>query len=198
MAHFGFLQMGEFTVDHGSFDPTWHLCIQDVTPSLTTQAEIRYSTIHLKVSKTNPFGQGIDMIIGCSGSQVCGACATWNLIQSHWAKQVPPTALFFQLSGQSLSRDVMVGYIKGLLAKLGLNPSLYSGYSMCIRGATTATVAGLKDWEIKSLGCWKSNTYWMYIRETTDMKIDCTRRMAHTPASIPFNYSCLYPMKDNL
>ena len=66
----------------------------------------------------------------------------------------------------------MVGHIKGLLAKLGLNPSHYSGYSMHIGGATTVTTASLKDWEIKSLGYYKSNTYQSYIRETMDMKID--------------------------
>ena len=60
-----------------------------------------------------------------------------------------------------------------------------------------ATTAGLRDWEIKSLGCWKSNPYQTYIRETTDMKIKCARRMACAPASITFNYSWPYPVKDN-
>ena len=97
-----------------------------------------------------------------------------------------------------LSRDVMMGHIKGLLAKLGLNPSSYSRHSLHIGGATTATTAGLRDWEIKSLWCWKSNTYWMHIREMMDMKADCARRMAHTPASRAFNYSHPYPVKDKL
>ena len=183
MAHFSLLCTGEFTVDQEQFDPTHHLCIQDVTPSLTTQSELRYVTIHLKTSKTDPFRWGIDVIIGCSGTQVCGACTAWDLIQSHWVKQASPAAPFFQLSGQPLSRDVMVGHIKGLLAKLGLNPSSYSGHSLHIGGATTATPAGLRDWEIKSLGHWKSNTYQTYIREMMDMKADCARRMAHAPAS---------------
>ena len=177
MAHFGFLQMGEFMVDQDIFNPTWHLCVQDITPSFTAQAELQYITIHLKVSKTDPFVQGVDVIIGCSGTQVCGACSAWDLIQSHWAKQASPTVLFFQLSGQPLSRGMMVSCIKGILAKLGLNPSLFSGYSMNIGRVTMATVAGLRDWEIRSLGHWKSNTYQTYIRETTDMKINCARRM---------------------
>ena len=92
---------------------------------------------------------------------------------------------------------MMVGYIKGLLSKLGLNPLLYNGHTMCIRGATTATVAGLRDWEIKSLGCWKSNTYQTYIRETTDMKINSAKRMACALGSITFNCSQPYPDKGN-
>ena len=67
---------------------------------------------------------------------------------------------------------------KASLLKLGLNHSLYSGHSMCIWVTTMAGVAGLRDWEIKSLGCWKSSTYQTYIRETSDMKINCTKRMA--------------------
>ena len=175
-------------VDQEIFDPTWHLCVQDVTPSLTSQAELQYITIHLKVSKTDPFGQGVDVIIGCSGTQVCGACSAWDLIKSHWAKQASSTPPFFQLLGQPVSRSMMVSHIKGLLTKLGLNLSLYSQHGMCIWGAATAAMAVLMDWEIKSLGHWKSNTHWTYIRETTDMKINCASRMAHTPASITFNY----------
>ena len=184
-------------VDQETFDPAWHLCVQDVTPYLTAQGEFQYVTVHLKGSKTDPFAQGIGVIIGCSGTQVCRTCSAWDLIQSHHANQASSTMPFFQLSRQPLSRSMMVGHIKGLLAKLGLNPSLYSGHSMCIRGATMATMAGFRDWEIKSLGCWKSSTYQTYIRETTDMKINCAKRMACTPATITFNYSWSYPVKDN-
>ena len=35
MVHFSFLQMGKFKVDQEIFDPTQHLCVQDITPSLT-------------------------------------------------------------------------------------------------------------------------------------------------------------------
>ena len=91
---------------------------------------------------------------------------------------------------------VMVSHIKGLLTRLGLNPSLYSGHSLCIGGATTAAMAGLRDWEIKSLGCWKSNTYQTYIRERKDMKVNCARRIAHALASNTLNYNHPYQGKD--
>ena len=198
MAHFGLLWTGEFTVDQECFKPTHHLCIQDVLHTITIQSTLQYFTVHLKSSKTDSIGQGINVIIGCSGTQVCGACATWDLIQAHWANQASPTAPFFQLYGQPLPRTIMVGHIKGLLNRLGLNPSLYSRHSLCIGGATTAAMASLMDWEIKSLGCWKSNTYWTYIRETTDMKVNCVRRMAHALASNAFNYSHPYPVKDKV
>ena len=184
MAHFGLLWTDEFTVDQECFDLTCHLCVQDVLHNITTQSTLQYVTVHLKSSKTDPFGQGINVIIGCSGTQVCDACTVWDLIQVHWANWASPTAPFFQLYGQTLSRTVMVGHIKGLLTRLGLNPSLYNGHSLCIGGATTAAKASLRDWKIKSLGCWKSNTYQTYIREMTDMKVDCVRRMAHALACL--------------
>ena len=92
----------------------------------------------------------------------------------------------------------MVGHIKGLLAKLRLNPTFYSGHSLCTGGATTVATASLRDWEVRSLGYWRSNMYWRYIREMMDMKVDSTGRMSHAPASITFNYSHPYPVKDKL
>ena len=110
MAHFNLLWTDKFAVDQECFNPTWHLCIQDMTPNLTTQSELWYITIHLKISKTGPFGQGIDVIIGCSSTQICGACAMWDLIQSHQVKWASPTAPSFLLSGWLLSRHVTVGH----------------------------------------------------------------------------------------
>ena len=130
MAHFSFLWMAKFTVDHESFNSTWHLCVQDVTPSLTTQAEIQYITVHLKVSKTDPFGQGINVIIGCLGTQVCSACATWVLIQSHWANTSLPNGTIFPAICPATLQRCDGGSHQRLLAKLGLNPSCYSGHSM--------------------------------------------------------------------
>ena len=85
MAHFRLLWTGEFIVDQECFDPTCHLCVQDVSHSITTQSTLQHITIHLKSSKTDPFGQGINVIIGCSCIQVCGVCAAWDLIQAHQA-----------------------------------------------------------------------------------------------------------------
>ena len=106
-----------------------------------------------------------------------------------------PNSTFFQLYGQPLSRTIMVSHIKGLLTRLGLNPSLHSRHSLHIGGATMAATARLRDLEIKSMGCWKSNTYWTYIGEMMDMKVNCVR-MACAPPSNAFNYSHPYPAKD--
>ena len=185
MAHFGFLHAGKFTVDQEPFNPAWHLCVQDVTPHFNTPEELHYISIHLKVSKTDPFGWG-------------GWCDYWLLLASNFVGLVQlrisynhivptmllPVAPFFQLSGQLLMKNIVVGHIKGLRTTLGLNPSFYSRHPMHIEGATTAAVASLKDWEIKSMGCWKSSTYQTYIRETRDMKINCAKKMASAPASI--------------
>ena len=105
MAHFWLLQTGEFTVDQECFNPTCHLCVQDVLHNITTQSTLQYITVHMKSSKTDPFGQGINMVIGCSGTQVCGACSTWDLIQAHWANHASPTAPFFQIIEPTTLQD---------------------------------------------------------------------------------------------
>ena len=181
--------MNALTQHVTSASRTYHIMLQ---PKSTLQ----YVTVHLKSSKTDPFRQGINVIIGCFGTQVCDACAAWDLIQAHQADWACPAAPFFQLYGQPLFRTILVGHIRGLLTSLGLNPSLYSRHSLCMGGATTAAAASVRDWDIKLLGCWKSNTYQTYIRETTDMKVNCMRRMAHVQASNAFNYSHPYPVKD--
>ena len=102
MANFRLLWTGEFTVGQECFDPTCHLCVQDILYNITTQWILQYITVHLKSSKTDPFRQGINVITGCSSTQVCGVSTVWDLIQAHWANQASPTAPFFQLYGQPL------------------------------------------------------------------------------------------------
>ena len=92
MAHSGLLQTAEFTVSQECFDPTCHLCIQDMSHNITTQSTLQYVTVHLKSSKTDPFRQCINVIIGCSGTQVCGVCATSDLIQVHWENWASPNS----------------------------------------------------------------------------------------------------------
>ena len=52
-----------------------------------------------------------------------------------------------------------------MVAKLGLNPSRYSGHSLHIGGATSAVQTGLSLWQIKLLGHWNSQTYQLYIHQ---------------------------------
>ena len=77
--------------------------------------------------------------------------------------QMPLDAPFLQVDGRALDRLTLVDHIKATAAKLGLDPSRYSGHSLHIGGATSAAQAGLSQWQIKLLGQWNSQAYQLYI-----------------------------------
>ena len=125
--------------------------MQDVTPHFM-QGHLHFVHIKLSGSKTKPFQLGCPIIIGCTGTAVYGACKAWHIIQSHRCTWTPPDAPFLQVDGRALDHLMLVNHIKATAAKLGLNPSRYSGHNLCIGGATSTAQAGLSQWQIKLLG----------------------------------------------
>ena len=67
---FGFLRAGEFTLSSLSvFDPTPHLAPEDITTdSHERQTLVR---LHLKQSKTDPFGRDADVCLARSANDIC-------------------------------------------------------------------------------------------------------------------------------
>ena len=65
----------------------------------------------------------------------------------------PSTTPLFQLSDNSpVTKTGLVSYVSQLLRLIGIDPSQYSGHNFCIGGATSASLAGLSDYEIKLMG----------------------------------------------
>ena len=141
---------------------TQFIRVWDITPHFM-QGYLHFVSITLSGSKTDPFQLGCPVIIGCTGTAVCGACEAWCIVQSHRCRQTPPNALFLQVDGRALDHLMLVKYIKAMVAKLELNPFRYSGHSLCIGGATSEVQAGLSQWQIKLLGHWNSQAYQLYI-----------------------------------
>ena len=65
------------------------------------------------------------------------------------------------------------------LSLLGYPVRQYSGHSFRSGSATTAAVAGLRDWEIKLLGRWTSSTYQGYIRTPKSVMASLSKRLIH-------------------
>ena len=87
------------------------------------------------------------------------------------------TTLLFNLSDQRpVSKISLVSFISHLPRLVSIDPSHYSGHSFRIEGATSASIAGLTDYEIKLLGRWNSDSYERYTRS-------------------PFNFSSKYPAR---
>ena len=75
---------------------------------------------------------------------------------------------------------MLVNYIKATAAKLGLNPSRYSGHSLHIGGATSVVQAGLSQWQIKLLGQWNSQAYQLYVHQDPLVCVGFAAHMAAT------------------
>ena len=67
MAYFGFLRCGEFTCKSHIFDPLTDLSIQDIQLSKGNSQ----FTWQLKVSKTDPFRQGVSINYFSTGRVIC-------------------------------------------------------------------------------------------------------------------------------
>ena len=186
-----------YIIYNEAFNHICHLCVQDIQLQFHITGALHYISVYLKISKTYPFQQGMEVITGCSDTQVCWTCVAWDLFQHHQTSSSAPTAPFLQVADTPHARVTMVGHIKSLLKKLGLKPGLYADNSMRIRGATMTIPAGLTVWEIKSLVWWRSNTYQSYIMEDLDMWASIVRRMATVLPSSTFSHLKPYPVKDN-
>lgn len=193
--HFLMLRAGELTVassDH--FDSSIHLTFSDA--KLRTSADgSEYLSLQIKQSKTDQRRQGVTLYTAHSNHFVCAVCAMkTNLALHHRRGTVnkATTTPLFQLSDSSpLTKNALVSLVSQLLRLIGLDPSQYSGHSLRIGGATSASIAGLSDYEIKLLGRWNSDCYQRYIRSPLNLFLGIPRKIAQTQ-TIKFQYANPY------
>ena len=120
----------------------------------------RHITIHLRVSKTDPYGQGVDVMVahplairdltrylnGCSDSARAGHAP-----------------LFAWKDGRVLTRRALLSVAVRLVDRAGIHLSQYQGISFRRGGATSLAMAGRPDRVIQILGRWKSQVFKRYI-----------------------------------
>ena len=114
-----------------------------------------------------------------SGRSVCAGCAMRKNLALHHRRGIvdKATTLLYHLSDRRpVSKISFVSFISHLLRQVGIDPSHYSGHRFRIGGATSASLAGLTDYEIKLLGRWNSDFYQQYTRS-------------------PFSCSSIYPAR---
>ena len=71
---------------------------------------------------------------------------------------------------------------------IGLSPAAYSSHSYRSGCATTATMAGLSDWEIKLLGHWASDAYQRYIRALVPLLRLFATKLSWPVSGTPFSF----------
>ena len=160
LAFFGFLRVSEFTCTE-RFNPNIHITPKDIT-FLPSKHNPMYIQIHLKVSKTDPFRSGVTLSIGRTGSHICPVTAMTRYISILPLNLSGP--LFRTESGKPLTRKVFTSLTRDLLKTMGVNSKHYASHSFRIGAATSAGVANMPPWLIKTLGRWTSDCYERYIK----------------------------------
>ena len=88
---FDFLRAGEFTVN-STFDPDSHLSVCDLQVDCLLNPSCL--KIHIKCSKTDPFGSGCDVYLGKGNSDVCPLAAISSYL--HVRGEAPGPLFFFR------------------------------------------------------------------------------------------------------
>jgi hypothetical protein len=122
----------------------------------------------VRQSKTDRKKQGATITLYSNGTASCPVEAFtryWNRLGRLLNQHSP---LFCLDHGTSLDKDLFVQMLRLVVAKLGLNPSDYSGHSFRRGGATSLAAAGVPAAMIKQMGRWKSLAYQVYIDNTQE------------------------------
>ena len=160
MVFFGFLRAGEFTAHYPNGGSGALIAVSDLARDPAYPST--FVRIHLRQSKTDPLGRGVDIFLGRTGQAICPVAAVLSFMTVRPAGMSGP--LFRFLDGSTLTRERLVKEVRAALQAQGIDASKYSSHSFRIGAATTATAAGIPDHAIKMLGRWESAAYLLYIR----------------------------------
>lgn len=170
LGFFGFLRAGEFTCT-GTNCTNPPLLPSDIVVDSRTNPQL--ITVHLRYSKTDPFGVGCHVYLGRTNTTPCPVAAVLKYLS---VRSSSPGPLFLFEDGTPLSRSALVVRLRSALTQAGINANQYSGHSFRIGAATAAAQAGYSDSFIQSLGRWKSAAFIAYIRASpTDLAAVATR-----------------------
>ena len=163
-AFFGFLRAGEFTCPSLRAFTSTMLSASDVSVDSYEQPSV--VTVHLRQSKTDPFGTGVYVHLGRTGQEICPVSA---LLSYMVRRGQQPGPLFTFQDGRPLSRQRLINSVNQALSQYGVDTSGITGHSFRIGAATAAARAGLEDSRIQTLGRWRSAAFTRYIRTPVEV-----------------------------
>ena len=178
-AFFGFFRLGELLVESPAhFNPAISLAWGDVAvDSRTSPSMVK---LHLRRSKCDKFGKGVDIVVGHTDTPLCPVMAILDYIK---LRQDHPGAFFRMKDGTPTTKGWFIGKLRGILSSIGLPQGDYAGHSFRIGAATSAAIAGVEDSMIQALGRWQSAAFLQYIRTPRDQLAAISRRLATTVPS---------------
>ena len=178
-AFFGFFRLGELLpTSVRSFSPATDLAWGNI--ALDNRENPTMVRVHLKKSKCDQFGRGVDVFMGRTHTPLCPVAAILSFMAIRGDQQGP---FFLDAQHQTITKAWFVEQIRTILDLMGLPQNQYAGHSFCIGAATTAAVAGVEDSTIQTLGRWHSSAFLQYIRTPKEQLAKLSAIMAaHTQA----------------
>ena len=160
LAFFGFFRLGELLPNTAKqYHPSTHLSWGDV--AVNDRAAPSILRVHLKRSKCDQFGRGLDIYVGKTNSSLCPVTAVVDYIRLRGDYQ-GPFFLFRDL--KPVLKPWLTQQLRQILNELGLPSHQFAGHSFRIGAATSAAMAGVEDSTIQTLGRWQSSAFMGYIR----------------------------------
>ena len=130
--------------------------------------------VRVKASKTDPFRKGVTVYLGATGGDLCPVAALIGYMVLRGGHDGP---MFLFENGNYLTRDRFVAQLRQALTTAGVDCKLYAGHSFRIGAATTASMNGLQDSLIKTLGRWESSAYTVYIRTPLSTLVSVSQKL---------------------
>ena len=145
---FGFLRMGEVVVPSDTeFNPMVHLTYQDIQAESTPQP--KWIRVRIKASKTDPFRVGVTIYVGPTGKWLCPVAG----VLAYMVQRGSGGGQLFQFSnGRYLTRPRFIMALRTVLRDAGIDATQFARHSFRINVATTASLCGIQDSMIQTLG----------------------------------------------
>ena len=139
LCFFGFFRSEEITIPQRSgFNSAVHLGWGDVAvDSIVVPTCVR---VHLKRSKCDQFGKGVDVYVGSTGDELCPVAALLAYITK---RGTDPGLFFFSEPGIPLTKAAFVASVREGLPAVGVDERLYA--ATAFKSATTAVKVGMED-----------------------------------------------------
>ncbi len=155
------------------YDPQVHLNYGDAT--VDNVGHPQFMVVRIKASKTDPFRKGVSIYLGTTGSDLCPVAAMLDYMVRRG--QAPGPMFLFE-DGRFLTRARLVSHLREALQAAGYAPERFAGHSFRIGAATTASLCGLQDSLIKTLGRWQSAAYMLYIKTPPSTLLSVSKALA--------------------
>lgn len=137
-------------------------------PKMTQLTFISDSCLKFTVTKSKTKPHGFTLPFHCSKHQICAVCCMKTyLLELGSQKQVSHDDYLFQYDNTQLSKFRFNSLLKQVMQAVGQDPNRFSTHSLRSGVTTTAAHNKFRDWELKQIGGWGTNTYTTYIRSNT-------------------------------